>query len=396
MVNPYKHLEPKLKKLFKMEKELGIDIPRNVKRWLRKIVYEGDPVVEEAIKFIKEFTMKYRAKPTLRSVFYYLFSKRLIPNTRRHYNELSQRLVAARMIGLMDWDALSDKVRKVELGDYEFIDPKHYVESEISSLENAWKYYHLPKWYGQKNAVEVWIEKEAMLPFFRKILRDWNVKIRVCKGYPSWTFIYQAVSELKEYKGRKVIILYFGDFDPSGVDISRFITHALKYFGIEVEFKRVAVLREHIEKYNLPPKPEDAETLEKNLRDPRASKFIERYGQLYVVELDAMLAYCPDEFADLIKSSVAEYFNKEVYERVKKLEGEYKQIIKSRIEDILKCVGDKSKHVKEQAFIKVVKERKGKVKVKGKVYTKREGYLQLTLPVEWIGKKVEVRIKEIK
>ena len=57
-----------------------------------------------------------------------------------------------------------------------------------------------------------------------------------------------------------------------------------------MEFERIAVTQEQIHEYNLPPTPEDNETLEKLDRDSRTNGFIEKYGELFAVELDALLA----------------------------------------------------------------------------------------------------------
>jgi len=52
-------------------------------------------------------------KPTLRTIFYALVSKNIIPNTRSSYNRLSRVLVKARQKGIFEWDFLEDKTRYV-------------------------------------------------------------------------------------------------------------------------------------------------------------------------------------------------------------------------------------------------------------------------------------------
>jgi len=109
----------------------------------------------------------------------------------------------------------------------------------------------------------------------------------------------------------KTVILYCGDLDPSGVDIEKHANEALKVFGLDdrVEFKRLAITPEQVEQYGLPPRPRDAETLAKLKRDPRSK----RYTYDYVVELDALIAYAPDEFKRLLNDAVEKYHDKEVY-----------------------------------------------------------------------------------
>lgn len=79
-------------------------------------------------------------------------------------------------------------------------------------------------------------------------------------------------------------MLYFGDFDPSGIEIldaiKTTVRDELNVWG--VEFKRVALLREDISRYSL---PHDLHALKKS--DTRARKHLENYGEL-AVELDAL------------------------------------------------------------------------------------------------------------
>ena len=57
--------------------------------------------------------------------------------------------------------------------------------------------------------------------------------------------------------GKPTHIYYFGDYDPSGVEIDRNLERRLREFApaSEIHFERVAVRREQIEKYSLPTRP---------------------------------------------------------------------------------------------------------------------------------------------
>jgi hypothetical protein len=48
------------------------------------------------------------------------------------------------------------------------------------------------------------------------------------------------------------IILFLGDFDPSGLDLERDYSHKLALFGAKTEFKRIGITQEQIKKYKLP------------------------------------------------------------------------------------------------------------------------------------------------
>lgn len=272
-------------------------------------------------------------KPTLRTLFYALFSKGLIPNTKSAYKRLSSKLVDARKNKIFSWDFLEDKVRYVVkryTASYPTPDELDYCKLRCESklddisiqkmLEDWFDWISVPRhvgyWAKQPFTVEVWLEKDALAA----TIEAWtsNVNIRVNRGYSSWTFIYNNVQYLRELLGRheKVIILYLGDLDPSGVDIERFLREALEYFGLDnskVELKRLAVTEEQVERYNLPPRPEDAETLAKLERDSRMAK----YKGKYIVELDALVVYAPDEFRRLLRDAIESYHDKEIYRKTK-------------------------------------------------------------------------------
>ena len=55
--------------------------------------------------------------------------------------------------------------------------------------------------------------------------------------------------------GKKPIIIYFGDYDPSGEDIPRSIRDNIISFGVDIEVKRVALMKEQVMKWKLPPAP---------------------------------------------------------------------------------------------------------------------------------------------
>ncbi|MGA9151055.1 MAG: hypothetical protein WBZ36_10780 [Candidatus Nitrosopolaris sp.] len=43
---------------------------------------------------------------------------------------------------------------------------------------------------------------------------------------------------------------------------------------------------------------------------------VRKYGKLYVVELDALLAIVPDEFKLIVRGSVDQFFDQEIYQAV--------------------------------------------------------------------------------
>jgi len=62
--------------------------------------------------------------------------------------------------------------------------------------------------------------------------------------------------------------------------------------------------------------PKSKETIDKVNHDTRKNRFIRKYGKLYIVELDVLLAIVSDEFKSTVQGSVDEFFDKEIYQAV--------------------------------------------------------------------------------
>jgi hypothetical protein len=253
--------------------------------------------------------------PTLRTLFYRLVSLEVIPNTNQAYKQLSSATVKARKKGKLPWNAFSDENRLV-LSDFveEYQTPEQYVQSHIDLIKEASKNYTVPKWYKQVHYVEVWIEKQALADTFSSFLKGRNLRIVVNRGYSGWSFLYENCMRLLDVKrsGKEIHILYFGDFDPSGDDMDDHLDNALRFFGLEdIDFQRIAVTEEQIEEFHL---PKNKETIDKVNHDTRKNGFIKKYGKLYVVELDALLAIVPDEFKSIVQGSVDRFFDQGIYQ----------------------------------------------------------------------------------
>jgi hypothetical protein len=63
-------------------------------------------------------------------------------------------------------------------------------------------------------------EKDALSGVLYGVTSKYDVPLMVTRGYPSYSFLAQAAESIKE-QGKPAYLYYFGDYDPSGVDISR-------------------------------------------------------------------------------------------------------------------------------------------------------------------------------
>jgi hypothetical protein len=264
-------------------------------------------------------------KPTLRAMFYRLFSRGIIPNTPSAYDRLSKTTVTARMEDELEIDCFIDNSRQVIEGfNEEYWTPEQLIDARIKNLKNTESDYteFIPRWHNQPHYVEVWIEKDAMAGVFQTILQSRDVRIVPMKGNASLTFLNECVERVFRFKdlGKKAHILYYGDFDPSGDYMDTDLENRLKALGLEIpygaDFERIAVTEDQIDEHDLPSDPDKA-TKEKMDRDSKSLQFIEKYGKLYAVELDALPALIPDVFRqELVIDQVEQYFDERIYQEL--------------------------------------------------------------------------------
>jgi hypothetical protein len=81
-----------------------------------------------------------------------------------------------------------------------------------------------------------------------------DIPVMALRGYSSESFEREVAEDIDKYaNGRPVVILYAGDFDPSGEDIVRNFKEQLTARGVENwTLERVALTDEQVEKYGLP------------------------------------------------------------------------------------------------------------------------------------------------
>lgn len=306
-------------------------------------------IVRERIKELVLTNPRWRF-PTVRSLFYHLGDvEKIIPLTEYGYKKVDEIAVDLRKKGEIPFEYFEvRRGRSSYLGE-RALDPEYLIEDAFDEIMNLPDKYSLPFWYAQPCHVEVWIEKIGLLPTFEEILRDYDVKVRAGEGYASWEWVYASVKDIKRYlkerSGDKVVVLYFGDLDPSGVDIGRHVRDAVKFFGINLEFKRVALFPEQVKKYNLPLWPEKMETIDKIMRDPRRKKYFEKYGRI-ACELDSFVSKAFDALRDLTIKEVEAYISHKHIEERKKLEKAIKDKLRMAIDK------DAVKKLKEEVLEK--------------------------------------------
>jgi len=68
---------------------------------------------------------------------------------------------------------------------------------DLQRLKNAHEKYKVPRWYGQPNYVELWLEKKAAAETIMSFLGDRQVRVVPVGGFDSWGDAYKHSQRLK-------------------------------------------------------------------------------------------------------------------------------------------------------------------------------------------------------
>lgn len=234
---------------------------------------------------------------TLRQLYYQLVSRDIIPNNPSEYDKIGYLVNKARRNGLIDWDAIEDRTRYLRWCNH-FTGPGDAIHDTAMG-------YSIDLWDGQPNHLEVWCEKDAVIDIVGQACRKFDVDFMSCRGNCSTTEAYKAGKRLerKAREGKNPIILYLGDHDPNGLDMTRDIKERLEEYGrINIDIQRIALTIDQINQYALPPNP-----VKKT--DTRCKSYIEKYGELSW-ELDALE---PKVLVDLIETSIIKHLDMDAF-----------------------------------------------------------------------------------
>lgn len=217
---------------------------------------------------------------TLRGLYYQLVTRGMT-NSLQHYKRVVNAMIVARWDGLVDFDAFSDRDRAM-VGEtrYEETDVAESIDKAKEAIVSWMEYYYKNKWENQPVYPEVLIEKKALQGVFESVCRENRVALGACKGYPSLTFLNELAKRFIEAAslGETPVILYFGDYDPSGEDIPRSIEENISRLGCpSIKVRRIVLMEDQVRAWRLPAAPA-------KLTDSRTAKWT-GIGQ---VELDAV------------------------------------------------------------------------------------------------------------
>lgn len=252
---------------------------------------------------------------TLRQLYYQLVTKNLIANEEKSYKNVGKLVSNGRLAGLLDWDAIEDRVRQPKT-------PNHF--SGLGELvEVALRAYRLDRWKGQQEYVELWVEKDALAGVLAPMATKYHITLMVNRGYSSQSAMYEASKRFLEAADddKESTLLYLGDLDPSGEDMVRDIGDRLLMFGVDdLNVEKIAITMAQVRQYNPPPNPT-------KVSDSRAAAYIEKYGHSSW-EVDALP---PSVLQSVIRDAIEDHLDEELMNEVKKNEFRDKRMLRREV-----------------------------------------------------------------
>ncbi len=271
---------------------------RQVKNWR-----PDTKALVDKILAVTESYQKQGYVLTLRQLYYQLVVQNIFANLQKNYAKLSDLLGEARMCGLCDWAVIEDRIRVPK-----FVNEWSSIDSAMRTLIAV---YRRRRWEDQENYVEVWVEKDALSGFLEPITQDYHVHLLVNRGYSSISAMRDSSLRFRDAsnEGKTCHLLYLGDLDPSGEDMVRDIKDRLGELWARVEIKKIALNRDQVDEYQLPPNPA-------KMSDPRARGYVEEHGDVSW-EVDALP---PVVLNELLTTALEELLDREKYEAIKEQE----------------------------------------------------------------------------
>lgn len=284
---------------------------------------------EAVVAHIVSIVNEYRRQGyilTLRQLHYQLVTRNWIINHDTAYKKLGTILDDCRYAGVIDWEMIEDRGRIPDL--------PYCCDDPAGAIDDTVEQYRVDRQRNQDIAVELWTEKDALSGILKRSTHEYHVNLVVNKGYTSSSAMYRAYNRIADRyndDSKRTIILYFGDHDPSGLDMIRDIDDRLKFMlekgtnefdeaSDVFELKQIGLNTQQIKKYKLPPNPT-------KLTDTRAAGYIAKYGKT-CWEVDAL---SPDVLTGIVQANIESVIDMDLFQEMLDVEQEDIKILKGLI-----------------------------------------------------------------
>jgi len=241
---------------------------------------------------------------SVRAVCYRLFTAGLIPDMSKNAtNRVGSQLTWAREQGRIPWSWISDDTRHIAR-------PNTW-DSPSDLLDAAARQYRRDWWSQQFERVLLCSEKSTVSGTVRPVTETYGVGFLSLHGYSSATLV-NDLADLSVEDARPLTLLYLGDWDPSGLDMSeRDLPGRLARYGGLATVERIALTPADVADPTLP-----GFEAESKAKDARFAWFTARYGRR-CWELDAL---SPVTLRDRVEQRIRSMIDPEAWNRCQRVE----------------------------------------------------------------------------
>lgn len=278
---------------------------------------------------------------TLRQLYYQLVAENAIVNDEKLYSKVGRIKDDLAYSGLLDWSFIEDRTRRPYL--------QYWIKGIESAMNDTVYQYRLNRQLGQPVCMEIWSEKDAISSILKRVSSEFQIRLVVNRGYSSSSAFYTAYERIVEAlnDNREFYIFYFGDHDPSGLDMVRDIQERLDFMlenGTQLDdvgrerfengaFKvmQVGLTMKQIKQYAPPENPA-------KLDDPRAAEYVAKFGPVSW-EVDALK---PQVIIDIVRAFVLKYLDNDLFQKMLRKEERHKKYLREATDNALKEIGEDS------------------------------------------------------
>jgi hypothetical protein len=268
-------------------------------------------------------TLERERPMTLRQLYYRLISAGALRNDQKEYKRLGAVMTRLREAGDVPRTWIVDHVRST-------LKPSSWtgLADFADTVRDA---YRKDFWASLPDHVEVFVEKDAIAGTIQPVTEEYDIRLRVCRGYSSVSFAGE-IADLWAEIVKPIFAYYVGDFDPSGFDLERDLREKLERYSSTVicpyegddpkslmselsvmppfvVWNRLAVCEADFEEHNIIALPVKHS-------DNRAKEFIGRYGHR-CAEVDALP---PSELRERVRLAILRHIDLDRWKRLEKVE----------------------------------------------------------------------------
>jgi hypothetical protein len=255
---------------------------------------------------------------TLRSIFYQVVSAGLKPSTDKvHYDAVGRVLKRLRRQRIVPYSWIVDSMRST-------FKPSSWsgLEDYVETIQDC---YRKDFWRELPNYVHIIVEKDAIAGVLHPVTQKYDVRLSPLRGYASDSFVY-SIAETWNKIDKPIHVAYFGDFDPSGMNIEQDCQRRLKELcRREFSWVRLGVDAKQIDQFSLLP-------LVPKKKDRRYRSFIEKHGG-HCAEVDAIPA---NALREMLEQFIEQFIPMDQWERLQDIEAMEKETFVNTLETLRK------------------------------------------------------------